>query len=409
MELEPDNEPSPIRSSVSSAFGRRGPASAAEALAWCIAAWRMLRANGELIGCSGMADNLWAALLGGIVICTEYSGMGGPEDALHQITRTGEQLYKHSSGVIACLRAGDLLPHCRFTLCHHVGRLAPRCVFGDIMLRCSAEDRMRLSRLAMACKHKLWSCLAAGMKRQQAIARWGKHFFEKASIFMFAPERLQALRRMTCTCHKHGRKCFVLPSKPIGFEGLKGIIAGVNCYDWSAMGDLNGWLGASAIIFLQFLSEVLACVDDIDFLLLECTIGFEEKVGLAPLFAFFELVVLRISPTHLGFPANRPRKYMLLTKRTKLRWRRGIVEVGHQVAFMTLFARDVVMRGEALARAPASYIACYIERLAEKRGFPKTRAHGRPWTCKRVLAPGVRHTVLSLLRLARGRMEAPIL
>ena len=47
------------------------------------------------------------------------------------------------------------------------------------------------------------------------------------------------------------------------------------------MGDLTGRLGDSAQIFSKCASEALACAAN-DFMILECTIVFDEIIGLHP-------------------------------------------------------------------------------------------------------------------------------
>ena len=348
----------PALGAASAGCGRPGPATIDEALDWSASAWRMLAANSGPYG--DLVAALKTKLTRGVLLSTEYSGMGGPEEAMRRVVEAGQQEHGLAAGTLASLRAGDWDPHCRTVLAGHVSNMAaPQCIFGDIMDvdRCSAADQQALRREGAAAKQRLWAAMAVlpptRRKRKELMCKHGRRFFQRAAGFMLEPGRLQALASGRCHCYKHDRKCRFVPSKPQEFAGLMGLVAGFNCYDWSVMtsSELSGWLGRSAHIYLQFLSEALAC-GDYDFMVLECTWGFDESIGLAPMEAAgFQVAVLKIAPTLLGLPVYRERKYMLLTKTSVLQWAPEISAQGHQESFEHLFRRDVVMRGGDLARA----------------------------------------------------------
>ena len=121
----------------------------------------------------------------------------------------------------------------------------------------------------------------------------------------------------------------------------------------------------------------IAC-GDYDFMILERTWGFDESIGLAPLEAAgFQVAVLKITPTLLGLPVNRKRKYMLLIKASVLQWAPEIRAQGRQESFEHLFQRDVVMRGDDLARASQQDIEDYRDEAVAARSLPATRRSGR--------------------------------
>eukprot|EP00969_Alexandrium_andersonii_P024377 1063850-Alexandrium_andersonii.AAC.1 len=69
---------------------------------------------------------------------------------------------------------------------------------------------------------------------------------------------------------------------------------------------------------------------------------------------------------------------MLATRKSRLQWRAGIEQHGHQQAFEALFSRRLVMWGDALLRAPSSDVAECIAELAQRRGLPPTD-NGQQW------------------------------
>ena len=219
----------------------------------------------------------------------------------------------------------------------------------------------------------------------------------------------------TAFCYRHGMSCLICPPLPqtrrrsqssMGRGGgraeaaeaaeaplrrRRGCVAGINCYDWSTMGGIQGWLGESTMIFFQFVRECLEA--DYDWIILECTQRFDLQ-GLRCLEAKYMCVCLHISPQQLGFPANRPRKYMLLTHRARLAWLPCIEEIGHTAAFQKLFHRRVMLYGDELLRAPLVAQNIFAEQMIQQRGLPAQRGSGRPWRVYQLLGPAMRVSVV---------------
>ena len=220
----------------------------------------------------------------------------------------------------------------------------------------------------------------------------------------------------TAFCYRHGMSCLLCPPLPpsqtrcrsqssmgrgggwaeaLGAEARlrrrRGCVAGINCYDWSTMGGTQGWLGESTIVFLQFVRECLEA--DYDWIILECTQGFDLQ-GLRCLEAKYMCVCLHITPQQLGFPANRLRKYMLLTHQARLAWLPCIEEIGNEAAFLKLFHRRVMLYGDELLRAPLVAQNIFAEQMIQQRGLPAKRRSGRPWRAYQLLGPAMRVSVV---------------
>ena len=148
------------------------------------------------------------------------------------------------------------------------------------------------------------------------------------------------------------------------------------------MGLHRGSAGASIIVFHAFAWQLLA--DQPDVILLECTPAFQEA-SLDIFEKMYHIQCLTFSPCSLGFPASRPRKYMLLMHRRKTR----IIQPFNKLYFGNLFYRKACMSpDEFLIADDTERYAEVIDRLRKQRGLPELN-HGHPWLLPEVLAPGM--------------------
>ena len=166
------------------------------------------------------------------------------------------------------------------------------------------------------------------------------------------------------------------------------------------MGSGDGWFGASAIIYLVFVRECLMAA--YDFIILECTAHFDTR-GLEPFEHLYHIVVLTFSPTLLGFPASRVRKYMMLLNKKRWRFMLQAEEFGHMKLFEALFGRRVVLNGWQMCRAPTEKVENYLALMAERRGMPPRRASGRPWSSYQVMSGSLRRMVYAQEQEAASR------
>ena len=165
---------------------------------------------------------------------------------------------------------------------------------------------------------------------------------------------------------------------------------GINCYDWSTMGSGDGWFGQSALIYFCFMREI--AIAQWDFIILECTQHFDIR-GLEPLAVWYTYADFCFSPTLLGFPCSRVRKYMMLIHKARYKFIQQATDFGHYKLFEMVFGRSVVMKGIDLCRAPAEDLQKRKDELATERRMPLVRASGLPWSWYQVLSASTRRMI----------------
>ena len=116
------------------------------------------------------------------------------------------------------------------------------------------------------------------------------------------------------------------------------------------VGNRQRWLGPSVLPFLQRARERMLGLED--FIVVECVSHFDDIALQEIMKPVFQLTCLHVTPRLFGEPVDRPRKYMILISKRRLRWDESIRRDGHQVAFERLFARKMKMDAAAKFRAP---------------------------------------------------------
>ena len=391
------------RSGVSTwAFGRPGPTSREETFESISAAVLMMKANAALFGEVNLFENLVRSLADGVRLATDFSGMGGAEQALaHVASAVQRQDSQQRVFNISCTRATDKAQHCQQILVKGLGVLSPKCVFGDILER--MPDGLRLKLLSdMETSRKAFQRLVdrsadKSMKAKKKIAKEkGSKFFAKA--IHQVQEHISNHLDDACTgyCHKHHDHCHVFNNDNEFNEGLLVLgaitilVAGINCYDWSTRGSQEGWLGDSCLSFLEILREVMARKPDM--VIFECVPLFDEE-GLAPLHTMYDIRSLVYSPVLFGLPCSRPRKYMLMVSRSSYEWIPQVNEFGHMEMFEALFARSLQLYGHELFCAPLEMVQEMRTEMARARGLPPKRPTGKDWSFFQALPPGIRSNV----------------
>ena len=365
-----------------------GPKDASEAVHWASADVNALKINGDKhFGPLGLnvTDALNSTLQSGVALTTDYSGLGGAEEALrHIVVAAGH-------GKVVVQRAGDLLPEARCVLRHHSEPCAPKCVLGDIRHRLDDVTMTRLEIRHANLKTGAVQQLLKGKARKEVLEEYGREFMRQAADMVRPKDPAGLAETLVARCYVHQRDCRVLPSVPTDFHGIRGNVAGVNCYDWSTMGKMERWLGRGVFAFVVWLRERYAAGEH--FIVVECVMNFDHEM-LEELFdGEFKLSVLVISPTLFGDPVERRRKYMILLAEDKLKWHPAVENMGIQESFDKLFKRSMVMKGCDRLRAPQEQVAKDIRRRACDRGLPATQASGRPWSAWMACTPAQRKAI----------------
>jgi len=288
-------------------------------------------------------------------------------------------------------RAGDILKECRAVLSNHTGVGVPQCIYGDILDRCSPWLIEELRDVQERWKQKARNLLEGGATKSSAMHERG-FFCWRACQIMLRDYDEETLPQPTGHCYRHEQECALARAPPANFSGMVGAIAGVNCFDWSALGKKEMWLGSSAIAFMCWARERYLARGHEAFCIVECVCNFDHEMLGDALSEWFVLHVLHISPALFGEAVDRRRKYMVLLS-PSLRWHSSLAAFGVQGSFERLFARQASLRGVSRFRAPPEDIANHIALMAVRRGFPPSRPDGRPWSYFEAMSPSLQRRV----------------
>ena len=164
-------------------------------------------------------------------------------------------------------------------------------------------------------------------------------------------------------------------------------ISGISCLDWSSMGKRSGTFGQGALAWLALMWEFYNRIYDLA--ICECTYLYQHR--------HIQIIVSRVggvvspvifSPTDIGYPAERKRKYMIVTF-PGLRWITG--RTFTKANLLNTFARQVIKTGDVyLENTSRVEIRSYIEGLAKKRRMALRDGLGNRWPMATVLQRGAR-------------------
>lgn len=341
-------------------------------------------------------ESLLQAFHKGMLVSTDYSGIGAPEHALELIQGALEQAHGNVGQGFSMIRCSDKLQHCRSVLLAQTQAQGgnTRCCFGDLLDR--MPSKVKSSVEAELDKAKTESMAAAPKKRrsQTTVKECGDKFVDAAfrCLDAIAPDELAQLReKTTAKCFQHeGSFCKVFSNSDPGNRDrrLRINVSGVNCYDWSSMGSTSGWLGSSSVCFVQWVLE--RKIEQEDIIVAECVERFPHAVLEKALGNDYDLAVLTFDPRLLGKPYARRRKYMVLTRRARAKWHSWVDEQGHMSVFRNTFRLPVTATAAIFFRAPKPMVDQAIVDIASKRGLPARRKSGQPWSYFQVAPPGLR-------------------
>eukprot|EP00439_Symbiodinium_sp_Y106_P025582 s5201_g3.t1 len=363
-----------------------GPKTASEAHDWVCTCLTKLADRGQQFFHIDFCERLQQSLQSGLCLRTDYSGLGGPEEALCQLAR-GLHLDER---VLMCQRACDKEQHCRRVLMHRASASRPSCVQKDILER--IPERVLEKIRGMHDKHIAVADdkIKGGMKKEDAIVEQGAMFIRSSLQVLIRTKSLRDISQRSGFCAVHNKQCPVSPPVPDDFQGLVCNVSGVNCYDFSAMGASKRFLGSSAVSFVVWLSERLLSKED--FFVVECVCGFDDELSSELVVEWFDMVSLQICPTMFGLPVARERKYMVFLGK-HMCWAPEVVSKGHQQAFEQLFSCQVQMRGDELLRASPELVASHIAKMAASRQLPALRSSGLPWSCFLAMSPSQQNSL----------------
>ena len=278
-----------------------GPASAEEAVLWAMDDLQAMRSVGMEHFKVDFQKRVLEVLIRGVGLVTDYSGIGGAEEAQHQILLAARALLERgqpqagsgqiAKGKVCVRRACDILPYARSILAKHEGECKPRCVQGNMLdrlpakllkrLRClharhvisakaqiakllkpQLQTKIPMQKRGCKAKAKTKGAATQTTPRPGSLAEQRKRILEvegRKFVLTAAKFLLQGLEDMSAEdianikahCDVHGKECPSFPKLPKHFTGLLGSIAGLSCYDWSSMGKTMRWLGDSVFPFFR--------------------------------------------------------------------------------------------------------------------------------------------------------------
>ena len=204
-----------------------------------------------------------------------------------------------------------------------------QCVHGNILDRCPEELAEVLAELREKYMH-----LAVD---EMSVEEAGLAFMDEAipCIQQSASAEFESRHTVTAPCSMHKKACPVLPPRSIeGIRPLRAHIAGICCQDWSSMGHRQRWLGKGTEVLLTWCRERLMSDDSI--VIVECVSQFDSETLRRILQEKFRMVCLDFSPSMLGEPVERHRKYMIFIDPEKLHW---VHEEDDQLFFEEMFQK----------------------------------------------------------------------
>jgi hypothetical protein len=144
------------------------------------------------------------------------------------------------------------------------------------------------------------------------------------------------------------------------------------------MGKRRGVRGVHFLVFCQVMLEMLLL--DPDMFVIENVLKFGASLVLMPFVAkWFDVEVLNICPSQLGFPQTRPRAYIVGLRRF------GLVKASSGIGrfdgcFHAMFNRRTELRGSIFfEKEPAAMKDDAYKKMVSAKGFPHTRSDGSKW------------------------------
>ena len=318
---------------------------------------------------SGKANTLGqifkAKVQQGILMTSNYSGMGCPELAASLLTSADDDL-KHARGFTE-YSVCDINPDCTHMMLNK--KQPPKHVFVDIknMLPPSLRDSlMSFVDVNLATADAMDHGIDPGLQgsaRQQNKERIGNCMLKEIM------EKIEASAyNKTSYCCRHSRECPLFPEPNLYLDRWRFEVARLISTPWSVThcgpGSVKGaWLHESTLLAAIWLGWVLKSMPQMA--IVECASGFDHKTFCAYLTKndLYGLMLLHFSPVHMGIPSSRPRKYMLFFLRSALA---RVVDNTLDV-FSYIFFRKMVVDYSIYMIANASQLKCLTQDMKHSR------------------------------------------
>ena len=276
-------------------------------------------------------------------------------------------------------------------------------VFRDLTER--VDDDLWASLCKLQEKHcqRLSETLAGTPKQamRAATAAAGDGFLQEACLLL--DNNLDKFR-LTAECHEcgWGATCAWAPPQKAGSLWVEA--AGNTCTPFSSRGKLTGFLDAQslpAFVWAFSLKAASAAGRRLDVVLNECVPGFPAEAFFRAVWPQAQIFSMVFSPTELGLPVNRQRRYTLVLPNPTS-------PLYGKIPFNPSFFRSVAFRrlqlkGSVYLQAPTNLVNDFIDGLAEIKNLPPC-PEGHHHGFQAVMATGKRMRMLSHLDVVRERM-----
>ena len=232
----------------------------------------------------------------------------------------------------------------------------------------------------------------AEVQDEAELRKFGEHF-----LFMVWDKIRNLPGWPKAWCFKHNKNCSLNCPDSCGDSGKERLrigIAGTVCTAWSRMGARLQWLDWTCVLFCIWAWEMQKWAPRL--ILHECTADFEWQ-NLSKIFSDHEVGSACFSPSDLGIPTNRSRRYSLLVRRDAVKLR-----VPYCLdAFAPFCFRRLATDGQCY-----NYLEdpCELEKhlqiMATRRHLPPRQPDGSPWSMRQLLPEGQFQRLLEYERKA---------
>ena len=321
-----------------------------------------------------MLHVLWAVAERGILLCTDFSGIGGPEIALRRILGALWDWNGREQQQLLAWSGSDICPINRQVLMNEEAAGGCQHVFGDLLSRCSERTVNEMTAHLTHAKAIFKGRVAAGMSWLNASSAAGSEIWPAMAATLeeegFGDDDMAWCHKCRKLCRVHG---------PFSGSGgkIRVKVAGSVCKPWSAMGSRTGWASEYTLPFAVWIYQCAAVQPDL--LVHECTENFEHMVLKEIMGKDYDMTSFVFCPTHIGIPSRRKRRYTILLHRRMV--------MQSMCSFDRLFFRPCNLPGTIYCSAPQDVIEACTEKLAAKQKLPCKRPCGASWTMREVLAP----------------------
>ena len=324
------------------------------------------------------------SLSAGIVMTTDYSGIGTPELCASMICSAAKAKYKLAGGSTSLIvwRAGDVDASCRKVLLSHSGDSRAEHISGCILQRAQRATIVTLEGLltehqkhfhdALAvATSETWSPHIRPPTRSELLMEHG-HAFMEAAIQVMEMDEL----RSKVWCFKHQCKCDINPPAEVVAGKLFVHSAGWTCAPWSSMSRTRmRWLHKCSIVFLIWLFSTLQARPHI--ILGECVISFDDDFLKGVMSRYgYTLHTFELDPVLLGIPSCRPRKYMVMVRDETFQLTRPFTPG----ALSACCHRELVCDARIYMVAPRSAKTSCAARFAQIQGLPAPEGPLMSWS-----------------------------